>query len=649
MTAVGTAGRRRWRTALGVTLGLSGLSGLVTGYATPLSLVLALLLGWTTAHAARYAVGEPVGTPTEEQIAAALAGTGVRPHTVLALGPSRYLVTQHDGRPELDVHLLDRHAQASGLLGHLWLALRLRTAPRPLGLRPLRAGLEHQTLLGHAATAAGARTRTPVAVVELGPDAALVAYRRIDARPFAELFDENPAQDPDRPAGPTDAELRDAWRQLALLQRRRIAHRTVSPHTVLLDAEGQVHLVGLAHGEIAAGELLLRLDVAGLLAVLAVHAGPRRAVRAAVEVLGPGPVGTALPLLQPIALARDTRAALARHKTLAADLRAEVQRQTPQAIAVPVRLERLRPRTLLNVVACFAVGYALLQFRNPVSVVTGADPLWLAGAVLWAAVSYPVATFAFSGFVPERLRFGSTLAVQTAGAFVKVVAPGGVGGLALNTRYLQCAGIPTAQAMSSIGVSQLFGLVLHMLQLAVFGALAGVDAAAAGGESAVLPSGWVLWLALAVSAVIAASVAAVPSLRRRAQTLLRPLRAEVLPRLLDLAQRPGRLATGVAGQLLVSMCFVLCLYCCVRAVGQAPGFNAVAMAFLAGNAAGNVAPTPGGLGGVELLMPPLLVAAGHLDQDSAASAVLLFRLLTFILPILPGWIAFAWLKRRGQV
>ncbi|MFG2695207.1 YbhN family protein [Kitasatospora sp. NPDC048407] len=660
MTAIGTTGMRRWRSALAVTLTLSGLSGLITGYATPLSLVLSLLLGWTTAHATRYAVGEPVGTPTEDQIAAALTACGVRPDAVLALGPSRYLVTQHDGRPDLDVHLLDRHVQASGLLGHLWLALRLRTAPRPLGLRPLRAGLEHQTLLGHAAAAAGVRTRTPVAAVELGPDAALVAYRRIDASPFAELFTEcTPAAAGEEPAAadpgitPTDAELRDAWQQLALLQRRRIAHRSISPQTVLLDAEGRVHLVGLARGEIAASDLLLRLDVAGMLAVLAVHAGPERAVRAAIDVLGRGPVGAALPLLQPIALARDTRAALAQHKQLAGELRAEVQRQMPQAATEPVRLERVRPRTLLSIVAGVAVGYALLNFLfntnvNPVTLVADSDPLWLAGAVLWAAASYPVATFAFSGFVPEKLSFRSTLAAQVAGAFVKVAAPGGVGGLALNTRYLQCANIPTAQAMSSIGVSQLFGLVLHMMQLAVFSALVGVDTTS-GDDSSALTGGWVVWLAGLAAAVVAVSIAAVPSLRRRAQTLLRPLRAEVLPRLLDLAQRPGRLATGVAGQLLVSMCFVACLYCCTRAVGQHPGFNAVAVSFLAGNAAGNVVPTPGGVGGVEGLTAGMLKATAGLDYGTALAAVMLYRLLTFILPVLPGWAAFTWLKRRRAI
>ncbi|RKE19853.1 lysylphosphatidylglycerol synthase transmembrane domain-containing protein [Streptomyces sp. TLI_171] len=650
MTAVGTAGLRRWRTALGVTLALSGLSGLITGYATPLSLVLALLLGWTTAHATRYAVGEPVGSPSEAQIAAALAASGVRPDAVLAVGPSRYLVTQHGG-PELDVHLLDRHAQASGLLGALWLALRLRTAPRPLGLRPLRAGLEHQTLLGHAASAAGARTRTPVAAVELDADAALVAYRRIDARPFAELFGDHAE---DGSAQPTDAELRDAWQQLALLQRRRIAHRSLAPETVLLDAEGRVHLVGLARGEIAASELLLRLDVAGLLAVLAVHAGPERAVRAAIEVLGPGPVGAALPLLQPIALPRATRAALGRHKELAGELRAEVQRRMPQAAAEPIRLERLRPRTLLTVVAGIAGGWVLLQTLftgdvNPIALVADANPLWLAAAVFWAALSYPVATFAFSGFVPEKLSFRTTLAAQTAGSFVKMASPGGVGGLALNTRYLQCAGIPTAQALASIGATQLFGLVLHMLQLAVFTALVGVESEPLNSESSGLSVGWLIALVAAGGAVVTLSVAAVPWLRQRVQTLLRPLRSEVLPRLIDLAQQPGKLATGVAGQLLVSMCFVMCLYCSARAVGVYPGFNAVAVSFLAGNAVGNAAPTPGGVGGVEALMSGMLAQTGHMDNLTALAAVVLFRLLTFVLPVLPGWVAFAWLQRRRAI
>ncbi|MFG2824104.1 lysylphosphatidylglycerol synthase domain-containing protein [Kitasatospora sp. NPDC048365] len=638
MTAVSTAGLRRWRTALGTTLTLAGLSGLVTGYASPLSLVLALLIGWTTAHGIRYAVGEPLPCPTVRQVEQTLAQCGVRPLTVTATGPCSYLVTQRDGRPVLDVHLIDRQAQASGLLRHLWVVLRVRTAPRPLGLRPLRAGLEHQTLLSYAATAAGARTRTPEAVAQLGPDAALVAYRQLTARPIVELTEDEL----------TDEVLTDAWQQLALLQRRRIAHRALDPQNVLVDAEGAVHLVGPTEGEIAAGDLLLRLDVAGLLTVLALHAGPTRTVAAAMRVLGPGPVGAALPLLQPIALPRATRAALRPHRELTAELRAEVQRHLPQAPSEPVRLERLRPRTLLTVAAGMLAGYLLLQTlftadRNPIGVLADADPGWLAGAALAAVASYLVATLGVIGFVPERLPFGTALTAQVAGGFVKLVSPGGVGGIALNTRFLQCAGIPTAQALSSVGASQMIGLALHLLQLAVVSSLLGLDS---DGPVEELPSGWILAVGLAGLAVLIVSATAVPWLRRRVQALLRPLRAEVLPRLLDMLQQPGKLAVGFAGQAMVSATFVTCLYCCARAVGEQPGLLAVAFVFMAGNAAGNVMPTPGGAGGVEVLLTNLLVGASTMDKPAAFAAVMLFRLLTFLLPILPGWAAFAWLQRR---
>jgi len=641
MTAVGTAGLRRWRTALATTLGLAALSGLITGYATPLSVLLALLLGRTTAYGIRYAVGEPFSDPTDRQITLALSQCGVRPDAVRQTAPSRYLVTQHGGRPELDVHLLDRQAQASGLLPHLWQALRLRTAPLPLGLRPLRAGLEHQALLAYAASAAGARTLAPAAVAELGPDAALVAYPRLDARPLAELTE----------AELTDAVLTDAWRQLALLQRRRIAHRSLGPDSLLVGTDGAVHLTGLTEGEIAAGDLLLRLDVAGLLTVLALHAGPARAVAAATAVLGPAPVGAALPLLQPIALARTTRAALKQQPGLPAELRAEVQRHLPQAPAEPVRLERLRPRTLLTVAAGMLAGYLLLQTlfsseSNPLAVLVSADPAWLAAAVLAAAASYLAATLGFVGFVPERLSFRSALAAQLAGSFVKLVSPGGVGGIALNTRFLQCAGIPTAQALSSVGASNLIGLVLHLLQLAVFSSLLGLAGDAAEGPEEGLPGGWVLAVALAALGVLLASVAAVPWLRHRVQALLRPLRSEVLPRLLDLAQQPGKLAAGLAGQLLVSLTFIACLYCCARAVGQGPSVSGVAVTFLAGNAAGSAVPSPGGAGAVEYLMSDMLARWGSMDTGTAFAAVMLFRLLVFLLPVLPGWAAFAWLQRR---
>ena len=59
-------------------------------------------------------------------------------------------------------------------------------------------------------------------------------------------------------------------------------------------------------------------------------------------------------------------------------------------------------------------------------------------------------------------------------------------------------------------------------------------------------------------------------------------------------------------------------------------------------------PTPGGLGAVEAALSAGLTAAG-LPGAAAVSAVLLFRLLTFWLPVPAGWGALSYLQRHGAL
>ena len=54
---------------------------------------------------------------------------------------------------------------------------------------------------------------------------------------------------------------------------------------------------------------------------------------------------------------------------------------------------------------------------------------------------------------------------------------------------------------------------------------------------------------------------------------------------------------------------------------------------------------PGGIGAMETVMTAGLVAAG-VNAGIALSAVLLYRLLSFWLPTIPGWIAFRQLMKR---
>ncbi|MFD3733487.1 YbhN family protein [Streptomyces sp. NPDC058632] len=714
MTAVGMSRRPRWRAVLWVVLLLDAFSMLVTGYTTPFSVILTVLLGWTVAYGTLYAVGSPNVRPTGQTLMAGLRTVGFHPVSAsrqeapdaVETGDRgrRYFVTLEDG-PPLDVTVVDREQQAQGFFYRAWRNLTLRGFATRSSLQSLRQALEQEALLAYAAIAAGANAPKLIAMSELGPDAVMLVYEHSGGHTLDSLPDEEI----------TDELLRGAWRQVRALQSRRIAHRRLVGDAILVDRSGSVILTDLRIGEIAAGEVLLRMDVSQLLVTLGLRVGAERAVASALSVLGPDAVADCLPMLQPIALSRSTRATLrrlareraerereavleasrqakllrteqaadhvggasadgkpeggkpdkkavraeqraekraidealeeAREEDLLTQIRHEVLRIRPQAPVEPVRLERVRPRTLISFIAGAIGGYFLLTQLTHIEfgpLIANAEWGWVAAAVLFSAASYFAAALALLGFVPERVPFVRTVAAQVAGSFVKIVAPAAVGGVALNTRFLQRAGVRPGLAVASVGASQLFGLGCHILMLLAFGYLTGTEKTPSLSPSRTVIAG------LLTVAVLVLVVTSVPFLRKFLFTRVRSLFAGVVPRMLDVLQRPQKLVTGIGGMLLLTACFVLCLYASVQAFGDGTtsiSLAGVAVVFLAGNALGSAAPTPGGVGAVEATLTVGLIAVG-LPSEVAAPAVLLFRLLTLWLPVLPGWLAFNHLSRK---
>ncbi len=310
MTAVGMSRRPRWRSVLWIVLLLDAFSMLVTGYTTPFSIILTVLIGWTVAYGTLYAVGSPNVRPTGRTLMAGLRTVGFHPvgaareevvDTENGDRGRRYFVTLEDG-PPLDVTVVDREQQAQGFFYRAWRNLTLRGFATRSSLQSLRQALEQEALLAYAAIAAGANAPKLIATSELGPDAVMLIYEHTGGRTLDSLADEEI----------TDDLLRLTWHQVQALQSRRIAHRRLAGDAILVDRSGTVILTDLRGGEIAAGELLLRMDVAQLVTTIGLRVGAERAVASAVGVLGPDAVADCLPMLQPIALTRSTRATLRR-------------------------------------------------------------------------------------------------------------------------------------------------------------------------------------------------------------------------------------------------------------------------------------------------------------------------------------------------
>jgi uncharacterized membrane protein YbhN (UPF0104 family) len=275
------------------------------------------------------------------------------------------------------------------------------------------------------------------------------------------------------------------------------------------------------------------------------------------------------------------------------------------------------------------------------STLKAADWRWAALALVLSAVTYLGAAWSLSGYVPGRLKFGPLVLAQLAGSFVTLVTPAAVGGAALNIRYLQRRKIPAAVAAASVGLSQVVAFVLHLLLLVVFAAITGSQ------DHSLQPPTWVYFV-IAALIIIVLTVVAIPAGRRLLRARLAPVLSQVVPRLLAVMQQPRKLAEGIGGALLLTGAYIFCLDACIRALGGSIPLASIAVVYLTGAALGSAVPTPGGLGAVEAALSAGLTAAG-LPGTIAVSAVLLFRTLTFWLPVPVGWGAFNYLERHEYI
>lgn len=659
VSAVGMAGRVRWQTATWAMIGLAALTGLTASYASVAALAATYALGRAIGHGTLYAVGTPNPRPAGRAVVASLERLGLRPKRGARLDepadgaeePRRYgVVLGRDsaggygtrlplgrgvhGDWDLEVRVLDRDQQTAGLLYRIWRLLRLRGATTGRTLRSLRRSLELESLMAYAVDAAGARTPRLAGTCEVGTEAALLAYEHVPGRRLGDV----PAEEI------TDELLTDVWRQFRSLQAGRLAHRRLQEEAVLVGDDGLAYITDLRSGETAAGDLALRLDLAQLLTTLALRTGPERAVRTAAAVLGEEALGSAVPLLQRVALSRATRTALRHDRDLLTRIREQIVRLKPETEAPPARLERFRPRTIFSIVALSIAAYIVIPQVASLDIgrlAATASWHWVAAALGGAALTYVAAAFMLMGFVPERLPLGRTVLVQVAASFVKLVAPAAVGGVAVNTRYLQRSGVRPALAVASVGASQLVGLVTHILLLVLFGFLTGSTAKA---TQDLAPSRTIVIAVLGLG-LLAGLALTVPRVRRVVASRLKSMFSGVVPRLVDVLQSPRKLSTGMGGTLLLTLAFALCLDASIRAFGGSLPWTTVVLVFLTANAVGSAAPTPGGLGAVEGALTLALTISG-LTAETATSAVLLYRLLTLWLPVLPGWGAFAYLQRK---
>jgi uncharacterized membrane protein YbhN (UPF0104 family)/tRNA A-37 threonylcarbamoyl transferase component Bud32 len=628
--------RPRWTTPARVVLGAALLCALALGSLTLLSGAVALLAGTAAGLLVRVLVGVVPARPDEGRIRAVLAAAGLPVDQLCPLShPAeslRYAATSPGGVLEVTVVDPDRRGVSLARRGVSLVRLRSSVVGRPA--LTLRGRLEREALCAGIARTADVPAPTVVTLLSAGP-ALLSVARPLAGTPLADADGEAPEV------------LRAAFTALRRVHRAGVAHGALSPQSVVLLPDGRVGFTRWRSAQPAASDLQRELDVVALLVTAAAHAGVEAAVAAFRDGYGSGAPAEArlAALAQPLVLPPPLREAV-RRTSVVGDLRTTLAGPSGAVPATAPRLERVRPRTVVTMVAATVAAYVLASQLSEVSLgstLSAARWQWLAVAVLGSAVTYVGAALALQAFVPVDLPLARTTLVQVATAFVTLVTPPTVGHVGIGIRYLQRAGVPLATAAASVAVSQVVTVVVTVVVLLVCSWVSGVSAS----RPTLLPSGEVLVVLLVATAVLVA-VAMLPPTRRLLHRRVEPLLRQTLPQLLTALTQPRRLGTAVLGILLLNGGYVLALDASLRAFSASLSLPTLVVVYLAASTIGSAAPTPGGLGAVEAALVGALTATG-VPVTAALTAVLAFRAATFWLPAPFGWLAFLVLQRRQQI
>lgn len=259
------------------------------------------------------------------------------------------------------------------------------------------------------------------------------------------------------------------------------------------------------------------------------------------------------------------------------------------------------------------------------------------------ALASVVATFFLAAGIYQclavkRLYFRRTLTMQIANAFANRLLPAGVGGMTLSMQYLRRAGHTIPQALAMVGINNLLGVIGHLSILMVAMLVTG------GGildeiEMPDIPD------AAPIAAAVLAVIFACLLVLKRVRLYLRKFIVDISAQIVTYRRHPLRLAAALMLSVGLTMAYAMAFYFCGLAVGANLGLGGMFVAFTFGLIVTTATPTPGGLGGAEAGLVAAMVIYG-VDASTALACALLYRFITYWLPLLPGFAVFVAARKR---
>jgi len=309
------------------------------------------------------------------------------------------------------------------------------------------------------------------------------------------------------------------------------------------------------------------------------------------------------------------------------------KQKVPSSTKRPSRLPvRIRLRAILPLFIVILAVYALLprlpSFDTSLTVLRRADVRLVLAAIGCVAATNVAAALVYKLLVTRPIRYWPMVLIQLASSFTNRLLPAGTGAMATSAAYLMKRGHTAAQAGSIALLNNTLGFIGNILLIIIIAFLSSTPLGVA------MPAHIPVWVWLVLMAVVV-MLLVVALWWRRARRVLR----ESLGELARVARQPWHVMGALAASMVLTTCFAGALFASAHAVAVHLTFLQAMYVLTAGVAAVAIAPIPGGIGAAEAGLVAAMVSVG-IPPSPALAVALLYRLVSFWLPILPGFIGF---------
>ena len=635
-----TAPMRRigWTFVLGATI-----AAVAGGVTTVSDAIGGVLVGLIAAALIRYVFGTTAGIPSKRRVSDGLGDLGLEVDDLdyVADQPvaATVLTGTCGGEPVL-VSVLGRDSWTTRRWTRLWRFAWYNEEGAQHG-SDRRQEVEHQALSLLLAGGAGVSVPDLVGVgMSAHDDAVLVT----------EAFD-HPLRDV-APDDVDDAMLDSLWAQLGKLHDGGLSHGSIDARHVWFDADSRPALMGFADAVIHASVDQQHQDVAAMLTLTTLFVGPDRAIAAARRARGDDDLMACLPVLQTAVLSDALRQRVKHAKLKVSDLRT----RTAAALGAdepPVeQLTRVTGKSVLMVAFVGFAAYTLIGGLAEVGFDTVFDTLadarWgliLIALVLANATNWSDAV-SVSAVSPKPVPVGVTTVEQFAIGFINIAVPSAAGRVATNARFFQKFGISAVTSTTTGAITGVIGFIAQaiMIVLTIMVGAGSIDLSALQGGGGVIR---LLVSAIAILVAAGIVVALIPRWRDWAWGKLQGAVSQIGDAF-ETVRSPKTAALSLGGALGTEILYGAGFACCVLAVGGSVSLGEAIFINASVSMFAGLSPIPGGVGVQEAGMTAGLTAVG-VPSDIAVSAVIVYRLVSYYLPPIWGYVCLRWLTRHDYL